>query len=322
MEDKNFKEVLVDGGGEGKRVDHYLAMHGVSFSRSHIQKLIKEDRVTVNGEACKASHRLFKGDKITVMIPPPKKLDIVAEDLPLDIVYEDKDLVVINKPPGMMVHPASGINSGTLVNALLSHFKHLSEIGGVERPGIVHRLDKNTSGLMVVAKNDKAHLALSKMLNERTVGKKYVALVHGVVPKDQGTIESRIGRNPSERKKMAVIRSDRIRSKEAITHYKVIDRFKNYTLLELKLVTGRTHQIRVHLASIGHPVVGDSVYGRASNEFKIKRQLLHAQSLAFKHPGTGKKMEFKSKLPEDFMEVVEKLGRVEKPSKGGQAGLK
>jgi 23S rRNA pseudouridine1911/1915/1917 synthase len=305
---KEVRELEVGRGGEGRRLDLHLTLAGASFSRSHVQKLIKDGLVKVNGSPAKASHRLKAGDMIEISIPPKKKLDIAAEKIPLNIIYEDNDLLVINKPHGMVVHPAPGHYEGTLVNALLYHLKDLSGIGGVERPGIVHRLDKDTSGLMMVAKNDKAHLSLSKQIKDRTIEKKYIALVHGKMQKNEGIIDAPIGRSPRHRKKMTVIRSEKLKSKEATTHYRVLERFRNYVLVELKLVTGRTHQIRVHLASIGNPVVGDSVYGRASNEFGIKRQLLHAAQLKFNHPVSGKLMEFKAEPPADFLAVVKKLG--------------
>jgi 23S rRNA pseudouridine1911/1915/1917 synthase len=304
-----IREVLVDGGGEGRRIDQYLAQAGVSFSRAHIQKMIKDGSIAVNGEPCKQSHRLRAGDKISIAVPRPKDLKAAPENIPLNIVYEDNDIVVINKPAGMVVHPAAGNYSGTLVNALLHHFDKLSRTGGDLRPGIVHRLDKDTSGLMIVAKNDRSHVLIAKQIKDRAVEKKYIALVHGRLPKDCGVIESRIGRNPRHRKRMTVITSAKHKSKDATTHYKVLSEFRNYSLLELNLLTGRTHQIRVHLSSIGNPIVGDSTYGRASNEFGVKRQLLHAQSLSFKHPVTGKLMEFSSAMPDDLKCVLERLGQ-------------
>jgi len=304
---QQLREFLVNPGDSGKRLDQYLFAAGLSHSRAHIQKLIKTDIVKVNGKVSKAGHKLRENDKISALVPALVKLEIKAENIPLNIVYEDKDILVINKPAGMVSHPAPGHYEGTLVNALLHHLKDLSGIGGVERPGIVHRLDKDTSGLMMIAKNDKAHLSLARQIKDRTIEKKYVALVHGKIEKDEGVIEAPIGRSPRHRKKMTVIRSDKLKSKEAVTRYKVIRRFRNYALLELTLVTGRTHQIRVHLASIGNPVVGDSVYGRASNEFGIKRQLLHAAQLKFVHPGTGKIIEFKADVPKDFEAVIKKL---------------
>lgn len=305
------QEFLINPGDAGKRLDQYLSASRVAHSRAHIQKLIKIDAVKVNDMSSKASHRLKEGDKVSVLIPPPRKLEVNPEDIPLSIVHEDKDIVVVNKPSGMVVHPAPGNYSGTLVNALLYHFKDLSGIGGIMRPGIVHRLDKNTSGLMVVAKNDSAHASLSGQIRDRSIEKEYVALVHGKISKDRGVIEQNIGRNPTHRKKMAVIKSKVFKSREAVTHYRVLERFRNYTLVELKLVTGRTHQIRVHLSSMGNPVVGDSTYGRASNEFGIKRQLLHAKRLKFIHPATGKAMEFEAAVPEDFGGILGNLRKTQ-----------
>lgn len=307
------REFIINPGDAEKRLDQYLAASGITYSRSHVQKLIKDDVVKVNGASAKSSHKLKAGDRVSVLIAPPKKLEVKAENIPLDIVYEDKDILVINKPPGMVSHPAPGHYEGTLVNALLYHLKDLSGIGGVERPGIVHRLDKDTSGLMMVAKNDKAHLSLAKQIKDRTIEKKYIALVHGKMPKEEGVIIAPIGRSPRHRKKMTVIRSEKLKSKEAETRYKVIEWFNNYALLELKLVTGRTHQIRVHLSFIGNPVVGDSVYGRASNEFGVKRQLLHAAELKFSHPRTGKPVEFKAEIPEDFKKVCNRLRSPARP---------
>ncbi len=304
---EQIRELVVDAGGDGRRIDHYLSRAGVSFSRAQVQRMIRDGDVLVNGAPCKQSHRLKKGDVLTVTVRRRAEQTASAEDIPLDIVYEDDDIVVVNKPAGMVVHPAAGNYSGTLVNALLHHFGALSKAGGELRPGIVHRLDKDTSGLMIVAKNDRAHVLLAKEIKDRLVEKRYIALVHGRMPKDSGTIEARIGRNPRHRKRMAVITSEKHRSKEAMTRYRVVSEFRNYSLVELSLITGRTHQIRVHLSSIGHPIVGDSTYGRASNEFGAKRQMLHAASLRFSHPVTGKMMEFRSDLPEDISAAVKRL---------------
>ncbi len=302
------KELKVAEGDAGSRLDQYLAAADLGLSRSYVQKLIKDLCVKVNDNPSKASIRLRDGDRILLHIPAPSVLEAKPEKIPLNIVYEDKDLIVIDKPAGLVVHPAAGCPSGTLVNALLYHCKNLASIGGVLRPGIVHRLDKDTSGLLVVAKNDMAHASLSKQIKGREVERKYVALVHGELKNDEGVIEARVGRHPVHRKKMAVLREGEGRAREAVTYYKGLKWFKDYTLLELKLKTGRTHQIRVHLAYIGHPVVGDVAYGRARNEFGVKRQLLHAKKLGFIHPRTGKHMEFSSEMPEDFKKVLKRLG--------------
>lgn len=250
-----------------------------------IQKLIDEGEILVNGKSQKASYKVQNGDKISINIPEVKEVGLKSQDIPLDIIYEDDDILVVNKPKGMVVHPAVGNLDGTLVNAVMAHCKdNLSGIGGEVRPGIVHRLDKDTTGLLIVAKNDKAHINLSEQIKNREVKKIYIALVRGNIPENEATINMPIGRSTKDRKKMAVVKN----GKEAVTHFKVIDRFKNYTLLEIKIDTGRTHQIRVHMAEIGYPVVGDMVYSNGKNEFGVEGQMLHAKSLDFKHPITGK----------------------------------
>ena len=300
-------EFYITKGHAKKRIDHYLAILGIGLSRTRIQTLIKEEKILVNDKATESSYKLKVDDKITVDIPEPKELKVSPEDIPLDIVYEDEDLIVVNKPKGMVSHPAPGNYTGTLVNALLYHCNTLSTIGGTTRPGLVHRLDKDTSGLLVIAKNDVSHRCLAKQIHDRTVGRKYLALVHGRIENDEGTIEARIGRHPVHRKKMAVIVKEKLKSRGALTHYKVLERFKNYTLVEVEIKTGRTHQIRVHLSYIGYPVVGDQTYGRRNNEFKVKGQLLHAKTLGFIHPKFGKYMEFERELPVDFKEIIEEL---------------
>lgn len=289
---------------EGLRLDLFLAKKLPAISRSTLQKIIDGGRVKVDGKVkIKPSYQLSHNQTVEVDIPAPKRTEVSAEEIPLDVVYEDSDLIVINKPAEMVVHPAQGHKSGTLVNALLHHCTDLSGIGGVERPGIVHRLDKETSGLMVVAKNDFTHEKLSKMFQDRLVTKKYLALVHGVVKEDEGTIEEPIGRSTSDRKKMAVIniktdeqikanakRPRKLKSRNAITHFKVLKRYKDKTLLELKLETGRTHQIRVHLSHIHHPIVGDKIYGLKKD--KTPEMALHSYYLSFMHPRTGEVMEF------------------------------
>lgn len=286
---------------DNERLDAYLAKELDEVSRSYIQKLIKENLVYVNDKHMKSSYLVKEGDFIKVNLPEPKKLEIVPEDIPIDIVYEDKDVAIINKSQDMVVHPAPGNYTGTLVNALIFHIDNLSSINGIIRPGIVHRLDKDTSGLLIIAKNDNAHRILSENLKERNIKRVYMALVHGVLSNDEGTINAPIGRHGTDRKKMAVTQKN---SKEAITHYKVLDRYNNYTLIEVKLETGRTHQIRVHMAHINHPVVGDPVYSKGKNEFGLDKQMLHAYKLGFLHPSTGEYMEFKTDLPEYFKNIL------------------
>ncbi len=306
MQDK-FEYIIIPD-EKDQRLDYYLTQkEQIPVSRSQIKRLIQEGFVKVNDQAGKPGYKLKIDDKVAVIIPPPKKSAIDPEKIELDIVYEDKDLIVINKPRGMVVHPAAGNYSGTLVNALLHHCAGLSNVGGVERPGIVHRLDKFTSGLLVVAKNDKTHQELSKQFEQKTIFKKYIALVHGVVRENQGIIDENIGRNPNNRKTMAVIKDEDIKSRKAITEYKVIKYFKDYTLLEIILKTGRTHQIRVHLTSIGHPIVGDPTYGHRKEAFAVCGQLLHATKLGFIHPRTKKYVEFEKAMPEDMKTVLKKL---------------
>ncbi|EIW01010.1 RluA family pseudouridine synthase [Thermoanaerobacter siderophilus] len=289
---------------EGKRIDVFLAAE-LDYTRSYIKKLIVDGLVFVNGKTVKPSYKVKENDEVVVNIPEAEKIDVLPENIPLDILYEDDDIIVINKPQGMVVHPAPGNYSGTLVNALLYHCKNLSGINGILRPGIVHRLDKDTSGVMVVAKNDKAHISLSNQIKERSVFKKYVAIVEGVIKDEAGEIEAPIGRHPVDRKKMAVIEDGRY----ALTLYKVLERFKENTLVEAVIKTGRTHQIRVHMAYIGHPVVGDPVYGFKKQKFKLEGQALHSRVLGFMHPTKGVYMEFEAPLPEYFVRLIEILRR-------------
>jgi len=299
----NIIEIYVDE-DDGERLDSYLAKELNEVSRTFVQKLIKEGLVQVNEKAVKPSYIVETGDYIRVEFPKPKELEIMPEDIPLDIVFQDEDILIINKPQDMVVHPAPGNYSGTLVNGLLFHIDTLSSINGIIRPGIVHRLDKDTSGLLVVAKNDFAHRFLSEELKQRRMKRNYIALVHGVLKKDEGTIDAPIGRHPKDRKKMAVTSKN---SKEAITHYKVLDRYDNYSLLELSLETGRTHQIRVHMAYINCPILGDPVYSRGKNEFGLDKQMLHAYRLGFIHPSTKEYVEFKSDLPPYFKKLIDVL---------------
>ena len=287
------------------RLDAYIAKMKSDISRTMIQKLIEEGNILVNGKSKKISYKVQIGDEIELNIPEAKEIELKAENIPVEVVYEDNDIIVVNKPKGMVVHPANGNPDGTLVNAIMAMCKDsLSGIGGEIRPGIVHRLDKDTSGLLIVAKNDKAHINMSEQIKNREVKKIYIALVRGVVSENEATINMPIGRSTKDRKKMAV-RKD---GKEAVTHFKVLKRYKKYTLLEVKIDTGRTHQIRVHMAEIGHPVVGDMVYSNGKNEFGVEGQMLHAKSLDFKHPITGKQMHLEAELPEYFEKVLEQLG--------------
>lgn len=301
-----MKEFIVKDDEAGKRIDLYLSNKDNEISRVAVQRLIKNDKILVNGKSTKASYKVQENDSIKVEEEKPKEISLKPQDIPVEIIYEDKDIIVVNKPKGMVVHPANGNPDGTLVNSLMSICKDsLSGIGGEIRPGIVHRLDKDTSGVIVVAKNDKAHINLSEQIKNHKVEKTYIALVKGVVKANEATIDMPIGRSTKDRKKMAVTKT----GKNAITHFKVIKRFHNYTLLEVKIETGRTHQIRVHLSQIGYPIVGDTTYSNGKNEWGIKGQCLHAKSLKFKHPITGKEMFLEAKMPEYFEEVINELDK-------------
>lgn len=284
------------------RVDKYLTNELETMSRSKVQNLIADGYVFVNGETIKANYKLEAGDKVEVFVPEPEAVDVEAEDIPLDIIYEDKDIVLVNKAQGMVVHPGAGNPNGTLVNALLFHIKDLSGINGEIRPGIVHRLDKDTSGILMVAKNDEAHVNLSEQLQNRTVKRKYWALVHGVLPHEHGTINAPIGRDPKDRQKFTVIKG----GKEAISHFRVLERIQKFSLMEVSLETGRTHQIRVHLNYIDHPVAGDKVYG-PKKSLEGNGQFLHARMLEFTHPRTGETMSFEAELPALFEETLDRL---------------
>lgn len=288
---------------QGERIDKALASIQQDWSRTQIQGFVQEGLVVVNGSPIKAKYKVQEGDEITVTPPEPEPLEIIAEDLNLDIVYEDSDVLVVNKPKGMVVHPAPGHTTGTLVNGLMYHCKDLSGINGVMRPGIVHRIDKDTSGLLMVAKNDKAHESLVQQLVDKTVTRRYTALVHGHIPHDKGTIDAPIGRDQKDRQKMAVVDQ----GKHAVTHFQVADRFGvDYTLIQCRLETGRTHQIRVHLNYIGYPLVGDPKYG-PKKTIDLGGQALHAGVLGFIHPTTKEYMEFQAPLPEDYQELLKEL---------------
>ncbi len=304
-----MKKVIVGNEEENNRIDSYLS-NKVEISRVTIQRLIKEEKILVNNKSTKSSYKIQQGDVIIVNEDEPKETTIKAQDIPVEIIYEDNDIIVVNKPKGMVVHPANGNPDGTLVNSLMAICKDsLSGIGGEIRPGIVHRLDKDTSGILIVAKNDKAHINLSEQIKKHEIEKTYIALVKGIVKENEATINMPIGRSTKDRKKMAVVRT----GKEAITHFKVIKRYNNYTLLEIKIETGRTHQIRVHLSQIGYPIVGDTTYSNGKNEWGIMGQCLHAKSLKFVHPITKKEMFLEAKMPEYFENVIEELDKTNKP---------
>lgn len=288
----------------GKRVDVFLTEKIEGYSRTYFKKLIEDDMVKIDGRAKKANYKLSAGQNLDITLPDPVELEVEPEDIEIDVVYEDDDLLVVNKPQGMVVHPAHGNYSGTLVNGLLKRCDGLSGINGIIRPGIVHRIDKDTSGIIVVAKTNEAHMDLSRQLKEHSINRKYIALLEGRLKEEAGTIDAPIGRDPANRKKMAVVNKN---SKNAITHYKVLELFESNTLIEARLETGRTHQIRVHMAHIGHPVVGDPVYGYRKQKFKLNGQLLHAALLGFVHPRTKEYMEFTAPLPGYFQEILDKL---------------
>lgn len=286
----------------GLRLDSVLSMRYPEKSRSYFQKLIKDGNITVNENAIKSNYRLRENDKVQIIIPIAEETDIVAEDIPLNIIYEDEDIIVINKPKGMVVHPAPGHYSGTLVNALMYHCKNeLSGINGILRPGIVHRIDRDTTGVMVACKNDMSHNSLAQQLKIHSITRRYEAIVYNNFADDDGIIDAPIGRHPAERKKMAINYKN---GREAVTHYHVIKRLKGFTHIECRLETGRTHQIRVHMASINHPLLGDSVYGPAKCPYKLEGQTLHAAVLGFVHPRSNKYVEFTAPLPEYFNKLL------------------
>lgn len=287
----------------GQRADVGLALL-LDITRSNMQRLLEDGRAVKGAKVLKANYKLRAGDEIVVTLPEPQPLDAQPENIPLDIIYEDEDVIVVNKARGMVVHPAAGNYSGTLVNALLYHCKNLSGINGVIRPGIVHRLDKDTSGIMICAKNDEAHLSLSQQIQAKTARRTYLAVVRGNIKTDSGTIETQIARDKVDRKKMAVVKEN---GREAITDYEVVERFGKYTLVRCKLRTGRTHQIRVHMEYLGYPLVGDPKYSPMKTPFAIKGQALHSQTLEFTHPRTGERMRFEAPLPEDMQKIITRL---------------
>lgn len=295
----------VDNEFENIRIDRFLAEMMREQSRSYIQKLIKEGLVTVNNHSIKSNYKVQSDDLIQITVPEPEEPDILPENIPLDILYEDQDILIINKPKGMVVHPSAGHYSHTVVNAVMYHCKdNLSGINGVMRPGIVHRIDMDTTGAIVICKNDTAHQHLAEQLKDHSITRKYRAIVYGNFKEDTGTITGDIGRHPTDRKKMAIVQRN---GKPAVTHYQVLERFGSYTYIECRLETGRTHQIRVHMASKGHPLLGDTVYGPSRCPFVLQGQCLHAMTLGFQHPTTGKYVEFEAPLPEYFTHLLQNL---------------
>ena len=299
-----MKEYIVSQEEKGKRLDTYIPSVDTDITRTSAQRLIEDGNILVNGKNAKVSYKIQENDKISVEIPEPKQIELKAQNIPIEIIYEDSDIIVVNKPKGMVVHPANGNPDGTLVNVIMAICKDsLSGIGGEIRPGIVHRIDKDTSGLLIVAKNDNAHVKMSEQIKNHEVKKTYIALVRGVFKENEATIDMPIGRSTSDRKKMAVNKN----GKNAITHIKVLKRFDKYILLKVNIETGRTHQIRVHLSHIGYPIVGDYTYSNGKNEFDVIGQCLHAQKLEFKHPITQKDMCLEAELPQYFKDILDKL---------------
>ncbi len=306
MCNENTLEIIIDKKLEGTRIDMALSLAYEEKSRNFFQKLLETGAIEVNGQVSDSKkYKVKSGDVLQVLIPEPKLLTVEPENIPLEIVYEDEDLLLVNKQKGMVVHPANGNESGTLVNAIMYHCgDSLSSINGVIRPGIVHRIDKDTSGLLMIAKNDKAHNCLAEQLAEHSITRAYRAIVYNNFTEDEGTVNKPIGRDPKDRMKQAVTNMN---SKRAVTHYKVLERFGSFTLIEARLETGRTHQIRVHMAYIKHPLLGDMVYGPKKKVLGVDTQMLHAKILGFKHPSTGEYMEFESPMPEEFETVLKKL---------------
>ena len=299
-----MEKYIVKQEEQGKRLDMYVANQSSEITRTMAQRLIEQGNILVNEKKQKVSYKIINGDIVTIKKVEAKPIELKAQEIPIEIMYEDKDIIVVNKPKGMVVHPANGNPDGTLVNAIMAICKDsLSGIGGEIRPGIVHRLDKDTSGLLIVAKNDKAHVNMSEQIKKHEVKKTYIALVRGVVKENEATIDMPIGRSPSDRKKMAVVKNGR----NAVTHLRVLKRYNKYTLLEINIETGRTHQIRVHLSYIGYPIIGDYIYSNGKNEFGVIGQCLHAKCLEFKHPITGKEMKLETPVPDYFEKILEKL---------------
>ena len=304
MSERRVWEAAVDERGVGRRVDQWLAsQEGLDLSRSYVQKLLSEQKITVNGKSAKASQRLQLDDRVKVEIPAPEPSRLEPEPIPLDIVFQDEEILVINKPAGLVVHPAPGNRAGTLVNALLAHTGPLPVLNGEQRPGIVHRIDKDTSGLLVVARTERAFRFLAGQFRRHDLLRVYLAIVHGQPEVDRGTVDAPLGRDPSNRKRQAVLPA---KGRKAVTHFSVLERFSDCALVELKLETGRTHQIRVHMRFIGHPVLGDPIYGPRKNRFQLRRQALHAQTLGFRHPD-GRWLEFHAPLPEDMQHILDLL---------------
>ena len=302
-----MKEYIIENDKANSRLDKIISILDNTISRTAVKRLIEENKIRVNGNVSKPSYEVKTGDLIQIEEDVPKESHIIAQEIPVDVIYEDNDILVINKPKGMVVHPGNGNPDGTLANAVMGLCGDtLSGIGGEIRPGIIHRLDKDTSGIIVIAKNDKAHIDISNQIKNRTTSKKYIALVRGQIKEDEATINMPIGRSLKDRKKMSV-RKD---GKEAITHFKVLKRYPDYTLLELKIDTGRTHQIRVHMSEIGHPVVGDYIYSNGKNPFNVTGQMLHAKTIEFVHPTTKDKVKFEAPIPKYFQDVLEYLDKI------------
>ena len=301
-----MEKYIVKSNEQGKRLDTYISSQNEKITRTSAQRLIEQGNILVNGKKQKVAYKIAENDTITVQQEEPKQIELKAQKIPIEIIYEDEDIIVVNKPKGMVVHPANGNPDGTLVNAIMNICKDsLSGIGGEIRPGIVHRLDKDTSGLLIVAKNDMAHVKMSEQIKNHEVKKTYIALVRGVIKENEATIDMPIGRSRTDRKKMAVVKD----GKNAVTHIKVLKRYDKYTLLEINIETGRTHQIRVHLSHIGYPIIGDYIYSNGKNEFGVEGQCLHAKSLEFKHPITKKEMKLEAPLPEYFQDIIKKLDK-------------
>lgn len=306
-----MREFIIEEETNKNRLDKAIAILCPELSRTNIQRMIEDEEILVNDKAQKVSYKVTLGDKITIKEQIAKQVDLIAQDIPLDIMYEDTDIIVVNKPKGLVVHPANGNPDGTLVNAIMNICKDsLSGIGGEIRPGIVHRLDKDTSGLIIIAKNDKAHIHLSEQIKNHEVQKTYLALVRGVIKENEATVHMPIARSTKDRKKMAVSKD----GKDAITHFEVIQRFKEYTFIKVRIETGRTHQIRVHMSEIGYPIIGDMIYSNGKNPFGIEGQMLHAWKLCFKHPITNETLDLEAPLPKYFEDILKQLQKENTPT--------